>query len=45
MSLGAPLITVELTDFQLDLCINNALEIFSKYVSLDQNFLFINLET
>lgn len=43
-SLGAPLITVELHDQQLEQCINNALEIFTKWISFDEDYIAINLE-
>lgn len=43
MTLGAPLVTIELTNNQLDLCINNAVELFSENVNLHQNFLALNL--
>jgi hypothetical protein len=43
MSMGAPLVTVEITDDQLDLAINNALEVYSKYVTQDQRWLLLNL--
>lgn len=45
MSLGAPLHTVELTDGQLDLCINNAVEFYSKYMNLNMDFLVVNLDS
>lgn len=41
--LGEPLITVELHDTQLDVCINNAVEEFTKYVSQEQEYLAVNL--
>jgi hypothetical protein len=43
MSLGAPLHTIELTDGQLDLCINNSVELFSRYMNMRMEFLVIDL--
>jgi hypothetical protein len=43
--LGAPLITVELTTEHLDICINEALEIYSKYANVDQKFIIIPLSS
>lgn len=41
--LGEPLVTVELTNDQLDVCINNALELFTKYVSQDEEYYVCDL--
>lgn len=41
--LGAPLITVELTNDQLTDAINDATELFSKYVNLNQEFQILSL--
>jgi len=45
LKLGAPLVTVELTDEHLDLVINEALEIYSKYANVDQKFIIVPLST
>ena len=42
--LGEDLTTVELTQKQLDVCINNAVEEFTKWVSQEQNYYAMNLE-
>lgn len=44
MKLGAPLQTVELTDAHLDMCINDAIETYHKYVNFKQDFLALNLD-
>lgn len=41
--LGAPLIKVELTDNQLDDCINDSLEEFTKYVNQEDKYIALNL--
>lgn len=41
--LGYPLLTIELTETQLNLCIDEALEIFSKYAYQDEEFYAVNL--
>lgn len=43
-SLGEGLITVELSDDQLNLCIDNALELFSMWVTFDQQYLAIDVK-
>lgn len=40
--LGYPLITVELTDAQFDICIQNALQLYTKYASFPEKYLMIN---
>ena len=42
--LGYPLIQVEITEDQLDDCINDSVEEFTKYVIQEQKFLALNLE-
>ena len=42
LSLGEPLITVELTDEQMDVCLADALTIYSKYASFPREDLIIN---
>jgi len=42
--MGSDLIVVEITDAQLDDCINDATEIFSKYANISQDFLLLNLD-
>lgn len=42
-NLGHPLITVEITDSQLEICINDAVEYFTKYCMQDQDFVAQNL--
>lgn len=44
-SLGAPLITVELTKDHLEDCINEAVEEYTKYVQQERSYLTLNLET
>lgn len=44
-SLGAPLIVVEISDANLEDCINDAVEYFTKYCSQEQDFMAINLNT
>lgn len=41
--LGAPLVTVEITDEQLDDNINDAIEYFTKYAQQDDDFIAVNL--
>lgn len=41
--LGAPILTVELTAEQLDACIDDATELFTKYAVQDQQFLAMDL--
>ena len=43
VSLGHPLITVELHDLQLTQAINNALEIYTKYAPQDEEYVAVNL--
>jgi hypothetical protein len=43
LRLGAPLLSVELTDEHLDLVINEATEIYSKYANVDQRFMIVQL--
>jgi hypothetical protein len=45
LKLGSPLLTVELCDEHLDICINEALEIYSKYANMDQKFIIIPLSS
>ncbi|HPM74224.1 MAG TPA: hypothetical protein PLA71_00715 [Saccharofermentans sp.] len=42
--LGAPLIRVELTEDQVDFCIDNAIELFSKYADMGSDHYAIDLE-
>lgn len=42
-NLGHPLITVEITDSQLDICINDAMEYFTKYCMQDEDYVAIAL--
>jgi hypothetical protein len=42
--LGAPLIRIELTDDQIELAINDALEFFGKYASYEQRYFCANIE-
>jgi len=42
--LGAPLISIELTEAHLDDAIDDATEYFSKYVNLNQEFLVLSLD-
>lgn len=44
VSLGHPLITVELTEAQFDLCIQNALERYTKYASFDIEDIVVDLK-
>lgn len=39
--MGAPLITIELTDSQLDMCIDNAVEEYTKYITQEQVYLLV----
>lgn len=41
--MGADLIQVEITDSQLDLCISNAIEVFTKYAVQDEDYFAYNL--
>ena len=41
--LGAPLVTVELSDEQLDVAINQSMEEYTKYISYDLEFLAVDL--
>lgn len=41
--LGYPLITIELTDEQLDLCFQRACELYTKYATFDTEYLIVNL--
>lgn len=41
--LGYPLMTVELTDTQLDLSINDALEYYTEYADIEDNYILLNL--
>ena len=41
--LGYPLVTVELTDSQLDVCIANALQLYTKYAYFPTQYLVVNL--
>jgi len=41
-SLGYPLVTVELTDSQLNLCIADALSLYSKYAYTPEKYLIVN---
>lgn len=43
--LGHPLITIEITDTQLDICIDNAVEEYSKYAIHEQDYYAIDLST
>jgi len=43
--LGYPLIQVEITEDQLDLCINDSVEEFTKYVRQESKYLELDLET
>lgn len=42
--LGAPLITIELTDAQLDVCIGDALQLYSKYAYFPERYIVVNLK-
>jgi hypothetical protein len=42
--MGWPLITVELTDEQIDLAIDMSIEVYSKWASFPQQYLIINLK-
>lgn len=42
--LGAPLITIELTDAQLDVCIGDAIQLYSKYAYFPEHYLVVNLK-
>jgi hypothetical protein len=44
-NLGAPLVMVEIADVNLDDCINDAVEYFTKYCSQEQDFLAVDLKT
>ena len=39
MSLGWPIISLEITDTQLDFVVDNALELYSKYGPVDEQYL------
>lgn len=41
--LGHPLVTVELTESQLDVCIANALQLYTKYAYFPTQYLVVNL--
>ena len=41
--LGHPLVTVELTESQLDVCIGNALQIYTKYAYFPEQYLVVNV--
>lgn len=43
MQLGAPLVQVEITDSQLDMCIDDSIEEFTKYVIQEEQYLGLNL--
>ena len=43
LKLGAPLITVELTDEQLNSCIGDAIAVYSKYAYFPEKYLCVNL--
>lgn len=42
--LGYPLVSVEITEKQLEYCISDAMELFSEYVIAEKKYLAINLE-
>jgi len=44
LKLGAPLVSVELSEEQIGTCINDATEMFSKFASPDQKFMVIKLD-
>ena len=44
IKLGAPLITVELTDQQLNACIGDAIQVYSKYAYRPEQYLVVNLK-
>lgn len=41
--LGYPLVNVELTDAQFDVCIQNAIQLYTKYAYFDEKFLTVDL--
>ena len=41
--LGHPLVTVELTESQLDVCIANALQLYTKYAYFPEQYLVVNV--
>ena len=43
ISLGYPLVTVELTDEQLNYCIQNALELYTKYAYFEPKYLTVDM--
>jgi hypothetical protein len=43
ISLGSPLITIELTESQLDLAIDEAFELYTKYAQFNEKYLALNL--
>ena len=43
MSLGWPIISLEITDTQLDFVVDNALELYSKYGPVDEQYLALDL--
>lgn len=44
MKLGGPIITAEITDEQLDFCIDEALEVYSKWVHYDMDYFLLNVK-
>ena len=44
IKLGAPTLTVELTDEQLDCCIHDGISLYSKYATWPEKFLVLNLK-
>ena len=45
VKLGYPLVTVELTESQLDICISNALHTYTKYATFPDRYLMVDLHT
>jgi len=43
VKLGYPIQTVELSDEQLEVCIDDATELYSKYANIDQEYFILNL--
>lgn len=44
MKLGWPIVSIEITDEQLDFCIDEACEVYSKWVHYDQEYYALNLK-
>ncbi len=43
IKLGYPLLTIELTDEQLDSCVADAIAVYSKYCYTEEKYLMVNL--